>query len=148
MSDTLTHSPADILRYMLIDLGLGTLPTDAGSWPVFATFEADTPDNAITTYNEAPIHLGRSQISGLVYERYGMQIAVRAVDNNTGWNKIYTIAATLDQSVYEYHISISSSTYTVHSCSRSSGPIDAGKGKPVSKRNLFTLNITAMINEE
>ena len=50
MSGSLAHLPEDIVRYLLIDLSVGTLPSDVDDWPIYATQEPDKPDNVITVY--------------------------------------------------------------------------------------------------
>ena len=49
MSGPLIHSAADIIRYLLIAMGQGTLPTDALLWPIYQARIPETPDNCITT---------------------------------------------------------------------------------------------------
>ena len=49
-SGDLDHSTADIVRYLLIALGHGTLPP-ATDWPIYEGAEPTAPDALVTTYN-------------------------------------------------------------------------------------------------
>lgn len=100
MPGLLAHSPADITRYLLIDEGLGTLPTDSSSWPVFVGVEADTPDNVITVFDTTSRLDGRTHNEGEVAERQGIQVRVRARDHATAYAKAQAITIALDQDVY------------------------------------------------
>jgi hypothetical protein len=50
MSGSLDHFPADIIRQLLIDLGVG-LDVTATDWPAFSQKEPDSPDNVITVFD-------------------------------------------------------------------------------------------------
>ena len=147
MSGALAHSPADILRYLLIDLGHGTLPSDGALWPIYESQEPNLPDNVITTYNTTNVHQGRVMSDGEVQERYGIQIRVRATTELIAFVKSQAITISLDQDVYLKGVTINGSGYLVHAVSRISGPMSIGKETPDSKRDLFTINVTAAIRQ-
>lgn len=137
----LLHSPADILRWLLVQLGLGTDPGNAGSWPVYCSSEPHAPDNCITTYDTEQRGDGRSQISGEMFQHYGVQIRIRSVDHPTGYVKANALANALDQSVYQEVVTVSGTRYLIHAVSRSSAVLPLGKEVPASKRSLFTINL-------
>lgn len=143
----LTHDPADIIRYLLISLGLGTLPTSNGSWPVFSAIEQDSPDNAITTYNTTGKLEGRIQKTGAYVEKPGIQIRVRGTTHAVGYAKGKTIENALDKEVYQSDVTIGGSVYEVHAVSRSGNLIFAGRDSSSSNRFIFTLNVTATIRQ-
>ena len=143
MPGILTHSPADILRYALIDQSLGTLPTDGSSWPIFVSVEADTPDDAITVFDTTSIHQGRTQNDGRVYELYGAQIRVRSQNHVDGYTKAQAITIALDEDIYQQLVNIGGTTYVVWQVSRTSGVLALGKQTPSSKRDIFTINVAA-----
>lgn len=143
----LTHSPADIIRYLLVGLGGGVLPSAGGDWPIYVSQEPTTPDNVITLYNTAGIKDGRLMPTGEVQEHPGVQIRVRATDDNTGWTKAEALAILLDETVLINQVNISTSVYIVYSVSRSPGPLVLGKEVADSKRDLFTINITTSIRQ-
>jgi hypothetical protein len=141
MSGALDHSPADVVRRLLIDMSLGTLPSSSGSWPVFATMEPTTPDNAITVYDTTSTKDGRLQVSGQMQEHYGIQIRIRSANPVDGYVKASAIAVAVDETAYQNSVSISSSVYLVHALSRTGGVLALGKEVPDSKRNIFTINV-------
>lgn len=152
MTQTLYHSPADILRRLLVDLSVGTLPTDGGDWPINVSAEQDLPDNQITVYDTAGSLQGRLQQSGNIVEFPGLQIRVRAVSHVLGWNKVNAIATTLDQSARRVTVTIGEHTYLVHAVNRSTPPIPLGKETnqtgerlPMTKRQLFVINATITV---
>lgn len=149
MPGSLTHSPADIVRYLMINnLSLGTLPTTGGSWPICVGAEPDTPDEVITVYKEADVHQGRSMIDGEVFERNGFSIRVRAQTENSGWGKMDDIVAAFDKSVNRTTVSISDTDYLVHAISRTSSALHIGTQSPDTELELFTLNCTIAVRQQ
>lgn len=144
MPGTLTHSPAAIVRQLLIDLGLVTA---SGTWPVKVSAEPDTPDNVVTIYDTAGETQGRIQYSGEVTDFHGLQIRVRAIDHPTGWAKVNAITTACAETVKRTTVAVSGTSYTVHAMTRRSGILAIGKDVPSSKRNLFTVNYTVSITQ-
>lgn len=138
---TLAHSPADVLRYLMIQLGLGTLPTNVLAWPIFAINEPSDPDNCITVYNTAGNDIGgRSMIDGEFHRDRGVQIRIRSTDSPTGWVKADTIKDTLSKSVYYAAVAIGTSSYLVQALNKIGDVIDLGNNAPSTKRNVLTIN--------
>ena len=100
MSGALTHSPAEIVRNLLVNMGAGTLPAAGGSWPISCDQRLDTPDNAITINDTDGRKDGRSMPTGEVFEHPGIQIEVRSGVRGTGFTKAKAIATLLDEEVY------------------------------------------------
>jgi len=142
----LTHSPSDIARELLIDLGLGTDPDSVDSWPVYIKTEPDQPDNTITVNDTPGIDHGRVMIDGERQENPGVQIRVRSKVASTGRTKIDTIAYNLDTAILKTTVAFDSATYEIQSISRSGQINDLGRD-PDSGRNLFTLNATINLRE-
>ena len=149
MSGELNHSPADIMRYLLVNLDLGSDPdvgTNLGDWPIYVSTEPSLPDDVITVFGTTAIHQGRLQVDGEVQERDGIQIRVRSVGYPIGYAKIKAIATALDEVLYMDGVLIDSDSYAVHSWVRTSGPLELGK-QPETKRELFTLNGTIVVKQ-
>lgn len=147
MPNSLDHSPARIVRQLLIDLGLAVAGSydssnryTGGAWPVTATSEVDAPDNAITVYDTAGRGDGRSMIDGETFSHYGFQVRVRAADHDTGWAKADSIENGLSKSVYQRTVHVGGSTYLVHCVSGIGDVLSIGKETPASTRRVFTLN--------
>lgn len=147
MANTLENSPADVLAYLLVQLSLGTDPSDSGSWPVYATNEPDSPDNVITTYDTAGTSDGRSQLTGEAWTHYGFQVRIRSTTPTLGWIKADSIRKTLAESVYDITVAVGDKRYLIHCVTRIGNVIALGKESPTSKRNLFTLNATVVLKQ-
>lgn len=143
----LLHSPAEILRHLLVDLNLGSMPVDNDEWPVATSAEPNLPDNVVTTYDTAGRTDGRIMFTGEYEEYHGVQIRVRAKNHTEGWLKIRRITLTLDQLVNNYLLSIGNALYMIDSIHRASLVSGVGK-EPNTKRQLFTLNVLVRITRE
>lgn len=143
MPGTLVNSPADVLRYVLIEDGLGVL-ANSGVWPIGVGVEADSPDDAITIYDTTGIGQGRTMPDGETQEMHGIQVRIRAARYEPGYTKARSIAVHLD-TVYQKIIVVKTHTYCVHSIGRISDVISLGKESPQSKRILFTVNALVCI---
>lgn len=155
MSGSLSHSPADIIRELLIDKSVGTDPDAAGDWPVYALNEPNTPDSLITIFNSASVLEGRDQNAGEMNEHFGIQIRIRAADPNDGWRKANAIKTSITTDVLRTIVSIADTTgtatsqYRVQAITLIGGILDLGKveGGTRTKRNILTINAIAAILE-
>lgn len=148
---TLTHSPADVVRWLLVRLALGTDYRNASTWPVYAAAEPPAPDNVITVYDTAGTDDGSEMIGGELQGHYGFQVRVRALDHPTGWNKINTIRATLAEGVpasgqvgtlvvIDNPSTLPTCHYRVENIARISEVNVLGMNVANEKTRLFTLN--------
>ncbi len=147
MPNTILHSPANVTRHLLIDLGLGTDPEASNVWPIYAEGEPDAPDNVITIYTTAGGDDGRSMIDGEVFGPYGIQIRVRSATPSVGWTKMDAIWTALNYEVNDRTVDIDASKYTFQCFSKIGDILCLGKDVANSKRNLFTLNALAYIEQ-
>jgi hypothetical protein len=148
MTTALQHSPADIVRQLLIEIGQGidstttlgpavNVPPD---WSVFTSTEPSVPDNCLTTYDIDGSSDGRIMVSGEAPYHYGFQIRIRSMDHPTGYIKANQLRNALAESVYMSTVKIDSASYTVHAITSIGEIIAIGKDNPATKRSLFTLN--------
>lgn len=144
MSGSLTHSPAEIIRQLLVDLALGT---DDGTWPVKFATEPNSPDNVITVYNTAGRSDGRVQNGGERQEHHGFQVRIRSTSEAVGYTRARLIAVALDESVLLTTVTVSSSTYLIQSISRTGDILSLGKNHPETNLNLFTINALASLRQ-
>lgn len=143
MPGTLLHSPADIVRRVLIAASLGTDPPNT-SWPIYAGSEPDSPDSVITIYDTTGVDSGRTAPDRERQEHHGIQVRIRAPNHRDGYVKSRAIAVGLD-TIYQSSVTIDGTTYLVHSITRTSDVIPLGKEAPSSKRRLFTINALVMV---
>ncbi len=145
MPGTLTHSPADVIRQLLEDLGETTAPGSDLDWESFTSLEPDKPDKSVTVFDTEGVQNGRENIEGTRQEHHGIQVRVRSPGYGDGYTKARSIAVVLDESIDKNVVTISSTSYTVWAVTRTSDVIPLGKA-PESKRSLFTINaIVALI---
>lgn len=139
MSGILLNSPADIVRNLLITLGLGANPPSS-SWPIYHKSEPDTPDNVITVFDTEGRNDGRMNPTLQRMYHHGIQIRVRSGTHNPGYIKANAIAIAIDENVYRETVTIAGVAYCVHCIIRTSDVIPLGKETPISKRDLFVIN--------
>lgn len=149
MSGTLTHSPSDIVRQLLVNLGVGVLPVNGTitNWPIGCDTEEDSPDNFITVQGTVGRKSGRLSFSGEVVEHHGIQIRIRSQTHPAGWTKARSVAVTIDESIRNEYVTIGGTQYAVHALTRESGPVPLGRETPTSQRRLFTLNATVTLRQ-
>lgn len=150
----LDHSPADIIRKMLVNLGLGVTPSysaagkyNGSPWPVFAGGEPDTPDSAITVYDTAGVDHGRLMVTGERPEHHGILIRVRSAAHTAGYAKARAIAVALDTDVSFEAATIGSTTYIVWAVTRTTDVLDIGK-ETNTNRDLFTVNAIVSLRKD
>lgn len=152
MSGALTHSPADIVRNLLIELSQGTAPADSDSWPIYVGQEPDSPDSVITITDSTNILQGRFMF-GEVQEKHGFQVRVRDPEHYGGYEKSQAIAIALDSMASNTVVAVGddagtgSQLYTVYAVSRKGGVIALGKDVPRTKMYLFTINAVVTVRQ-
>ncbi len=148
MSSQLQHSPADILRYLLVQGGYGTLPEADGVWPIAAMQELPDPDNTITLYDTTGKIDGVTQPDGEIQEHYGVQIRLRSTLGTNGWTKLSAIRAYLSETIQNFYVTIDSIIYRVWCVTNIGSIISLGKDGSNSRRRLYTLNVTTVVTQE
>lgn len=146
MSGSLASSPASIFQQLLVDLSLGTIPTDEGSWPVYAGNLPGETDNSILVTDSENVAQGVHQISGQTQEHHGVKITVRGQTRPTAWTKANAVAVALDGSVRNTTVTVSSIDYIVYAVDRRSGPLAVGK-EPETNRYIYTINVVASLRQ-
>ena len=143
---TLSNSPAEIVRKLLVDLSLGTEPSAGGSWPVYDGQVPDSPDDCIVVLDTAGVMLGRLQPTGEQVEDYGVQVTVRAAKHEDGYPKAEAISHALDQTVRNTPAVIGGNMYLVYRLQRKTQALPIGK-EPQSSRVLFTINALVALKQ-
>lgn len=142
MVNVLDHTPADIVRALLVQLGEATEAeaTPLGDWPCYATREPNMPDNCVSTFDTVGRDGGRIMQSGELLYNYGFQVRVRAVSLTVGWLKMDAIRKALAESVSLTTVAVGADRYLIH-CVCNIGPaLPLGTDSPKTNRRLFTTN--------
>lgn len=140
MAGSLQHMPADIIRWMLIQDGYGTAPTQGGVWPIGYSQNPNQPDNVIWLVDSVGQADGDCQPDGEVQTHYGFQVLLRAVDELTGarkMNSIFIYFSGLQRK--QVTAPDDGSVYLVDNISKIANIIPLGS-EPESKRVLYSLN--------
>lgn len=137
MPGALNHSPADVLRRVLIAGGYGSDPP-ATPWPIRAHVEVDKPDDVITVQDTAGRISGRTNPDSERQEHHGVQVRIRAARVSEGWTKARALAVGLDQ-LYQESVTIGAASYRLHNVTRTTDVIPLGE-EPGTRRWLFTIN--------
>ena len=146
MSSTTTHSPADILRYALIELGVGTLPSDDDVWPICAINEPDLPDDCITVFDTLGLVDGRNMIDGSLAIHEGVQVHIRAADNLVGRAKAAAVLNALAESIRLTNVTIGDNIYVLFAVTRIGGILPLGTEDGTS-RVIFTINAVVSLRQ-
>ena len=147
MVQTLYHSPARIIRKLLLDQGLAS---SSGDWQCFYAREPNTPDNCLSVFGTAGTGGGSLMVTGELTGHDGFQIRIRAKDHDTGRRKADAIQTELAEVVYQQTVTIidESITYTYTVWSVLPGDVlDLGTEDAPSARSVFTINCTSAIDQ-
>ena len=151
VKDNLAFAPAAIVRQLLVDLGLGFNPVGGDQatldWSCFYGQEPDRPDECITVFTTEGQDDGRSMMDGEIWHHYGIQIRLRARDERTGYAKLSGIRKTLSQGVYRRQVTVGPNVFQIQCGAKFSSVLPLGKDISTSKRQLFTLNLIAWIDQ-
>ena len=147
-SEILTYSPAAVIAYYLINtLSNVEEPNASPTWPLYISSLPDgsnIENNAGCVYDTTGLLDGRIMRTGEVIEHHGIQIKIRAIAYQTGWQKIRETVAYLQKLLNEA-LSMGGSHFVILNMSRVS-PI-ACIGTDEKRRFLFTVNFLATIRE-
>lgn len=117
MTSQLSHSPADVLAQLIVQLGLGGDPEDdpLPDWPVYPTKEPNLPDRVIAVFDTMGVSFGYSSNTGNQYYKAGFQLSVRAEYPNVSYAKTEAVASYLNKNPAAklVEVSLGSSSYCV-----------------------------------
>lgn len=139
------RSPADIIYQLLVNLELGSVE---GEWPISVGLLPDTPDEAICVYDTAGRPDGRLMSTGERIDHPGIQIRVKGKDYPTVYQKIKTIATTLDRQAAVSIAFSEEEAYIIDNVSRTGDILPVGIEEVDGRRcHHFTLNATLTLRE-
>lgn len=142
----MTYSPADVVRFALIELDLGNLPPDT-PWPIYAFSEPDAPDDVVTLYDTTGRAHGKTHYDGESQLHHGIQVRVRAARPDKGYTKAKAIATALDQQIDGTEVTVDRVDYRIHAAHVVGDVLFIGKEIPESKRSIFVLNILTSVRQ-
>ena len=148
---TLTHSPADVVRWLLIAAGQGTEPITNYDWPIHVSLEPDYPEQCITIYDTGGVTFGNFQPTGEEQEYPGLMIQVRSNTHKIGYQKTDSLTKYIDQSVLNQTVTVTDengneNTYKVNNLIRQGTINNLGKD-PDDSRFRFTVNFLVSLRQ-
>lgn len=134
--------PSEVLWKYLVDTAeLFTSPADGATWPLFIGHlpdANDVEDEAGAIYNTVGLFDGKDMREN-IDQHFGIQISVRSLTEQAGYDKMSDIEADL-KSVHNELVSfIAGETWQINTISQT-GPI-VSLGVDEQRRFLFTLNV-------
>lgn len=150
MPGAMEDSQANVIRQLLIDLGLGVAPSSphATDWAVIAHREVDRPDNVIIVKNSEGQIGQREHVEGERDERNGIQVIVRSGNTVAGYNKARAIAVAMDQQMNQQTVTVGDNQYLVWTVIRTSDVMYLGEEEPQSTRSLHSINAVVSLRQE
>ncbi len=144
----MSAAPADVLRQLLIDLGLGV---EAGNtWPIFVGFlndeDQNIPANALCVYDTSGKLDGRIMQTGEQVEHPGIQIRIRSLEYPVGFEKAKNITLALD-AVRHVLVTVGADLYLIQNVSRAGAIIPLGVESTEQRRFHFTVNAMLTLTE-
>lgn len=152
MLSTLAHTPADVVRYVLVDLGLGDLPQQLTAWSIYAERMGDYDYSICVTTTEGILN-GFNQVQGEAFEHHGIQIRCRSVNPAFTYRKMSQVQEAIDKLISSYLITIPDTetgvdcNYIVDAVTRTGTIISMGMEIPQSGRFSYTLNATVTLRQ-
>ena len=134
------HSPAYIVRDLLVGEAMITKPSSNSTWPGYVSGfpRNSTTDNIVVINNTTAKTDGRIHTDGEQQEHEGIQIIVRGDTYSTGYTKANALKTKIDTGILRSSVTIGGATYMIQSISRVGGIIELDE--PNSTRKLFSLN--------
>ena len=142
----LNDLPCRVIRQRLIDVGVAVNSTTA-KWSVFAPVEPSSPDDCITVQDTVGTPDVRSAVDMVQEYHPGIQVRVRAVDEEVGKLKAEDVRAALEQIGSNVVTLENGNKYSLLNAAKISDAKFAGREAGKTKRVYFTINCTLAVRE-
>ena len=149
MSGILQHRPSKVVKKLLLDKLLGSEVNGNDEWPIFVDMMPDgddIDDNVLCVINTTGTIHDRLMYSGRYNEDHGIQLMVRATDEEIGYDKSKAICNSMDLDVRRTPVVLDGAHYVVHSVNRTSDVIRLGPEEETSRRR-FSLNFLVTLTQ-
>jgi len=142
----LTDTPASVIANYVTGLALMTVPSASGDWPLYISNLPDRPDSAGVVFNTTPVKDGRAMQGGGIVQHYGVQITIRSLDEEIGWDKCNILAGQL-AAVHNAETILNGDTYIIHNVTIVGGVNSLGIEPGTKRRRVFTMNFLTDISK-
>ena len=137
-TDVLSESPASVLSTYIVSLGYMTVPSASSDWPLYISHLPDgdeVNDDAGALFDTTPLKDGRL-MTGPIVQHFGVNLMIRSIDYDDGWDKINEISSAFD-AVAQETVTRNSVDYLIENIARGGvNPIGIEEG--TKRRYLFT----------
>lgn len=143
----MTHTPAHIMREVLINHGEAYLPPDGvgSDWPVYVGSLPITGDRAIALYNMTGNLEGRYMSTGETVDHPQVHFSVRGRNDVQASEKLLGLMEMAD-TISREAVSLDGKDYTVQAVHRRTGILSFGE-EPERQRNVVAFNAIVTILE-
>jgi len=149
MSGLLNHTPADIVRHLLMSFGIVSLPEDSEAWPMFYKFLPDgeeVPDEVTCIYDTAGLIEGRTQNDGETIKAHGINITVQSIDGAVAYVKAVAICNAFDVRVRRNLVQIGQDEYGVSVINQTGDILPLGRNMTAKhRRHSCSINAIAVL---
>ena len=145
-TDVLTDTPASVIANYITGMALMTVPSASGDWPLYVSNLPDQPDSAGAVLNTTPVKDGRAMQGGGIVQHYGVQITVRSLDEEIGWDKCNILAGQL-AAVHNAETILNGDTYIIRNVTMVGGVNSLGVEPGTKRRRVFTMNFLTDISK-
>lgn len=140
MSDGLIHTPAEIIRQLILNLELGEPIADPlARWTVFHSNLPELPHDAILISDTEGVLQGREHVEGHLETKYGIQVMVRSNNVSQGYIKATRIKEAFSEDVLRTEVELEGEVYLIQAITCRSPVIDVGRDT-TGKRYRKTVN--------
>ena len=142
MATTLRHSPAKIVRQLLLDQALASA---SGDWQCFYGREPTAPDNCLSVFESQGVDAGFEMVAGQGLGHEGFQVRVRGKDQDTARTRADAIASEFNAMMQAQYVTVGGQQYAVWPIAADS-PLHNGV-EPGTNRDVYTINCVAAMDE-
>jgi hypothetical protein len=139
------HSPAQIFAKMLQDFEWFSDPMLERDWPVFISSLPEFAKPLAVVYDTAPIKDGRLSNGENIFH-YGIQLRIRCMTHQEGWDKLQTVCAEME--VQQTEVELDGVIYIINNVSQSSSVLPLGTGGDAKRRYEFTVNFMVSLTKK
>lgn len=137
----MTHSPAEIIRQLLLELGYVTLPESSEDWPCYVSSMPQgegVPNDVVCVTDTAGVQRTRT-LNGRNHVAYGIQVRSRSLDYSSAYQRVSQIAEEFE-SVHRKFIMVGDTVYWIDAIYQSGPAISMGQDE--QRLANCSLNIT------
>jgi hypothetical protein len=148
MSGLLNNSPADIVRHLLVNKGVFTVPYEGGVWPCFYNYlpDGEEPlfDQVACIYDTTGLKQGRTANDGETLKAHGFMVSIQDLDQQVAYVKAVQVCNAFDVLVKRNLVIIDGNQYGVSTISQT-GDINRLGRNAMAKHRRSSCTVNAIV---